>query len=165
MARTYDSIATTTLSSPAAGITFSNISQAYTDLILVIKPKLTSGFAQIQFTLNGDTGSNYSIMRFISGTSGNTSADNPAPVAFGQLTWGGYLNTSFNQSTICFINSYSNTNHWKSVVTRANNPTVGTGILTNTWRNNAAITSIYFYSDALAFDTGTMASLYGIKAA
>ena len=43
MAITYEPIATTTLGSAAASVTFSSISGSYTDLVLIVVPKATTG--------------------------------------------------------------------------------------------------------------------------
>jgi hypothetical protein len=59
---TYTPIATQTLGSAAASVTFSSIPQGYTDLILVCSPVSTTGsntFMWIRY--NSDTGSNYSL--------------------------------------------------------------------------------------------------------
>ena len=59
---TYATIATTTLGTAAASVTFSSISGSYTDLVLVVSPISNSGTGvdnSIQF--NSDTGSNYSL--------------------------------------------------------------------------------------------------------
>ena len=57
---TYTPIATQTLSSGQSSITFSSISSAYTDLVLIAAIKGTSTIYR-QLTVNGDNGSNYSM--------------------------------------------------------------------------------------------------------
>jgi hypothetical protein len=64
MAKTYEPIATTTLGSAAASVTFSTISGAYTDLVLVMSIRGSSDIeSDIGMQLNSDTGSNYSMQR------------------------------------------------------------------------------------------------------
>jgi len=59
MPSTYTPIATTTLGSAASSVTFSSISGAYTDLVLVGAGTLASNlYLNVKF--NNDTGSNYS---------------------------------------------------------------------------------------------------------
>jgi hypothetical protein len=58
---TYEAIATQTLGSAAASVTFSSIPGTYTDLVLVVAGTLTTGTENIVMQFNGDTGSNYSV--------------------------------------------------------------------------------------------------------
>jgi hypothetical protein len=58
---TYEPIATNTLGSATATVTFSTISGSYTDLILVISAFTGDDLAAYTIRLNGDTGSNYSV--------------------------------------------------------------------------------------------------------
>ena len=67
---TYTPIATNTLSSATASVTFSSISGVYTDLVLVITPTIPTGAYDILMRVgNGtvDSGTNYSVTR-VSGT-------------------------------------------------------------------------------------------------
>jgi hypothetical protein len=57
MAKTYEPIATTTLSSAQSSVTFSSISGSYTDLVLVSNVSGSGGNANLRVTLNSDTGS------------------------------------------------------------------------------------------------------------
>lgn len=164
MAKTYEPIASNILTSAAASVTFSSIPQTYTDLVIVTNAATTSGTAQTEFLLNGDTGSNYSFNRnHGDGTTPFSSA--PTNVAFGQLSWGGYLGSAFGQTVVAFINNYSNTSVYKHVVSRNSNPAYGTGVVLNMWRSSAAITSILMRSDAATYAIGSSFTLYGIKAA
>ena len=61
MTSTYEKIASTTLGSAAADITFSTISGTYTDLVLVLGSLTTASASQrIRMQLNSDTGTTYS---------------------------------------------------------------------------------------------------------
>lgn len=71
MAATYEPIATTTASGSSSSITFSSISSAYTDLVLVANASVTSGSDTAILRFNGDTGSNYS-RTFLSGNGSST---------------------------------------------------------------------------------------------
>jgi hypothetical protein len=55
----YDSIATTTLSSPAASITFSSIPATYTHLQIRGIARSTAAAGNVSIAYNSDTGSNY----------------------------------------------------------------------------------------------------------
>jgi hypothetical protein len=69
-------IATTTLGSSAASITFNSISSAYTDLRLVLNAQTVyAGVSGVEFQFNSDTGTNYSYTRLRgNGTSASSSA-------------------------------------------------------------------------------------------
>ena len=61
MTTTYEAIATTTLGSDSASVTFSTISGSYTDLVLVaVAGIITSAGEAYQMRINSDSGSNYS---------------------------------------------------------------------------------------------------------
>ena len=61
MTATYEKIATNTLGSAAASVTFSSISGSYTDLVLVCSGKSNTGSLDYtRIRVNSDTGSNYS---------------------------------------------------------------------------------------------------------
>ena len=57
---TYESISSVTLTSNSTTVTFGSIPQTYTDLVLVIVAKITSGGLDMFIRFNSDTGSNYS---------------------------------------------------------------------------------------------------------
>ena len=58
---TYTPVASQTLSASASSVTFSNIPQDYTDLVLVAVPAGSTGSnGFFRFRLNSDSGTNYS---------------------------------------------------------------------------------------------------------
>ena len=59
MTATYEKIATTTLGSNQASVTFSSIPATYTDIVVIATGK-TSTETTLYFRFNGDSGSNYS---------------------------------------------------------------------------------------------------------
>ena len=60
MTATYEKVQSTTLSSTQSTVTFSSISGAYTDLVLVMGGS-NSANSDLRMRFNGDTGSNYSV--------------------------------------------------------------------------------------------------------
>lgn len=61
MANTYTLVASNTLSSSAASVTFSSIPSTYTDLVVRISARRDTGsFVSLFFRVNGSTGSNFS---------------------------------------------------------------------------------------------------------
>ena len=61
MPSTYEPIATTTLGSTAATITFSSIPATYTDLRIALVGSLSGGGNYGNLRFNSDSGSNYSV--------------------------------------------------------------------------------------------------------
>ena len=165
MPATYEPIASTTLGSSAADITFSSIPGTYTDLILVITGAF-SGNETIGVRFNGDTGSNYSSTILAGSGSTASSGRNSSQTA---LTVGtnGYYTTSIAANSVLQIQSYANTNVYKTMLSRSNNANVGLDAIVGLWRSTAAIDSIKLYGfySAYTFSSGSTAALYGIKAA
>jgi hypothetical protein len=146
-----------TLTSAASSVTFSSIPGTYTDLVLVVNGTSTATNGnEMQF--NGDTGNNYSFTLLYGDGSTATSSRN-SNISF---AYAGRTNT--NQSvSITQIMNYANTTTYKTVLTRASSN--GDIVMANvsTWRSTSAITSLV-YAGA-TFNSGTVFSLYGIKAA
>jgi hypothetical protein len=160
MPSTYTPIATQTLGSAAASVTFSSISGAYTDLKIVYATTASSS-AVNYLRFNSDTGSNYSRTFYYGDGTGTAS---------GRETNITGIYTPFTMSTaittnIIDIMNYSNTTTNKTCLVRsgATNNIVGAGVCL--WRSTAAITSISIFCDAANFVTGSTFTLYGIKAA
>jgi hypothetical protein len=162
MATTYEKIATTTLGSAAADITFSSISSAYTDLRLVIVCT-TASSSNMCLQFNGDTGTNYSST-FLSGN--GTSAASSRLTSWDSVI----LDTSPNTSTTvpelftADIFSYAGGTNKTVLGTMSadRNGSGGVNGSVNLWRNTSAITSIKVYAAGVNLSTGTTATLYGI---
>jgi hypothetical protein len=164
MASTYEPIATQTLGSAAASVTFSTITGTYTDLVLItaLKGATTSNLAKLQF--NGDTGANYSDT-YLEGD--GSSAYSGRRTSGNQIfDWANYVSTASTFSAdVTHIMNYSNTTTYKTTLSRANRPTSNVTATVGLWRNTAAITSIVITANSGNFDTGSTFTLYGIKAA
>jgi hypothetical protein len=164
---TYEVIATTTLGSSQASVTFGSggvggaIPGTYTDLIMVVHGT-SSADTGLPFQLNDDTGSNYTNQQIYTNGSGSFyERVNSAT----QLNSMGRINTTTGTSIIHFIN-YSNATTYKHMMSFggvANTiDIVGTGV----WKNTAAITKIKMMLESTAtYSSGTTFTLYGIKAA
>lgn len=156
---TYSQIATQTLGSAAASVTFSSIPQTYTNLVLVIAGTAAGGDA-VYLQYNGDTGTNYSWTNMQG--DGTTTASNRAS-STSEARIGSIGATQYN--SISSIPNYSNTTTFKTCISRANRTDVSTWEFVNLWRNTAAITSILVRTPATNFSTGCVFTLYGIKGA
>ena len=156
------SIATTTITSSTASITFTSIVGTYTDLRLVLVNKSVTGNNLAQVQLNSDTGSNYSKTIIYGDGSSVTSS-----MATNQTVMsptGSGSNVDFPQLwTIDFL-SYSGST-FKTSLGEMSCDRNGSGIVERQvylWRNTAAITSISINTIVNNFGAGTTATLYGI---
>lgn len=172
MPATYESIATTTLSSNAATITFSSIGSTYTDLRVVLvgrTDRVSTGNDSVLLRFNSDTATNYSYTRLLG--DGTTASS----VAGTSLTSNvaGYIprnsNTAgiFGLVTVDIFSYAGSTNKTYLSTTSADlNGSGDVARIVGLWRNTSAITSITFsLSSTFQYLTGTTVSLYGIKAA
>jgi hypothetical protein len=170
MSRTYEPIASTTLGSATATISFTSIPSTYTDLVVVLFTGTTHGDNEVmQLTFNSDTGSNYSMTRLY-GNGSSAVSDR-----FSSQT---YIDAGFMPQAnpgICIINvmSYANTSVNKTCLISAEtinstNTSANRRIVireVGLWRSTSAITSMTFDFASGNFQSGSTAALYGIKAA
>jgi hypothetical protein len=164
-ANTYVSIATQTLGSAAASVTFSSIPSTYTDLVLVVNGAIASGAQDIWVQVNGDTGANYSRTNLWGGgtTVGSTRLSAQTKFAMNDAA---ALDGGYQFNAIMQFMNYSNTTTYKTMLERANNAARGVDAGVHLWRSTAAINSIYVYnSGATNYVVGSTFSLYGIAAA
>jgi hypothetical protein len=161
MTATYKKIATNTLGSATASVTFSSIAGTYTDLVLVIQTKNSAASNEVYGRFNSDTGSNYSYTQ-ITGN-GTTVASGRASNST-TMRWS-FSNNDFDNNAIIQIMNYANTTTYKTTLARLNNVSQTTAAVVNLWRSTSAITSITLSNEgATNFDVGSIFTLYGIKA-
>ncbi len=168
---TYTPIATTTLGSAQATITFNSFS-GYTDLILVcnVGTDSTNAFPFIQF--NGDTGTNYSYTQLYGtgSTASSVRLSNSSQLFNNDVS---VKQTSINSNIIYQIMNYSNSTTFKTALVRQNTVDAadynGSLAAVGLWRNTAAITSIAIKAtragSAQNFSIGSTFTLYGIASA
>jgi hypothetical protein len=164
---TYEPIATTTLGTAAASVTFSSISGAYTDLVLVLSLTNNSGVTApaVYVRVNGDTGSNYSTtMLYGSGSAAGSGRGSNNTYAL--INWlGGGSNNIIVNGIVNFLN-YSNTTTFKTLIHRYNNSSAEVDAGASLWRSTSAINSITVLDTTTRdFVSGSTFTLYGIKAA
>ena len=156
---TYTPIATQTLSSAAASVTFSGIPQTYTDLVCVIDSTNSAGNRSLRVQINGDTASNYSSTRL----QGDGSSPASARESSQTVMYIGNVTTARTNVTVHFQN-YANTTTNKTVLSRYNAPDTVVGTAVGLWRSTAAVTSFVFTLNADNFASGSTFTLYGIGA-
>ena len=165
MAVTYDLIASQTLASSAASITFSSIAASWTDLRLVLT-ETNSGTTQVLLRFNGDTATNYSYT--ILAGNGTTASSGGSSTINNIALQANYAATSTIPAFVSAdIFSYAGSTYKTVLVTNSadQNGTGGIERITGTWRSTAAITSVVASVSFGTLSIGTTAQLYGIKAA
>jgi hypothetical protein len=163
---TYVALDTRTIGTATSSITFTGISQAYTDLIAVVSMP-ASGTVTTAVRFNGDTSTNYSTTLLV-GSSGGAASYRESTKSYG-ITGGLVSGLGANSNFILQIQNYSNATTFKTSICRSNSATnseVSANIIL--WRKTPeAITSISFidYNGGTnTYPVGTTVSLYGILA-
>lgn len=170
MANTFIPIASTTLGSAQPTITFSGISNAYDDLVIVCS-LLSTGGAQpdnLRLAFNGDTAANYANNTWSvkSANLPNVSYNN-AQTILTQNNGVGTGSSTFSMSYIYIAGYkaafskavYINTGHGRFGNSGAETFEIFSGHI---WTNTAAITSVAI-SCVANLATNSSAHLYGIK--
>jgi hypothetical protein len=160
MPATYEAIATFTLGS-ASTFDFTSIPSTYTDLVVIVNGKKSNALCGLR--LNNDTGSNYSNINIYAQTSGG--AIGPDKNTNTTSFYSGFVNTDYSVN-IWNIFNYANTTTYKGIHCKGGNDTQ-IGLDVGTWRSTAAVNrvTISVLAGDGTFDTGSTATIYGIKAA
>ena len=159
---TYTPIATTTLGSAQASVTFSSFS-GYTDIYIVCDTAFAST-TNFQIRFNSDTGTNYSNTLI----QGNGTTAISARQSSQTRIVAGYNGTTSSDRAIFNISlmNYANTSVYKTVLIRMNNASSETLAQVGLWRSTSAITSIQFaLQNGGNFSVGSTFTLYGIASA
>ena len=155
---TYIPIASTTLSSASASVTFSSIPQDYRDLVLVVSGGSSGGGpVSIEIYPNNESTNGSSVQ--IDATSATVGSSTLSRIFF-------TLDSS-DALSVAQIMEYSTTDRYKNFLFRDNNP-VSSNIraIGARWASNSAITSLVIndFVGGQTFDSGTTFALYGIEA-
>ena len=152
---TYEKIATTTLGSSQATLTFTSISGSYTDLVLIVNGTMAAS-SNINIWFNGST-SNRSSTRLIGDGSGASSS------RYNSTCIAGFYSSN-NTTGVFNIYNYSNTTTYKTYISRNNGDYVICDI--GSWASTAAITELSIAGDSgKNWQSGSTFTLYGIAAA
>ena len=159
MPKTYTPIATQTLSTPAAFITFSSVPATYTDLVLVSNNANSVGNGYLlKLEFNSDTGTNYSAI-WLRGDGSTATSQIMGPNTELWVGWGGAALSTF----VIQIQDYANSTTYKTLLARWGVAAYRLGASVGLWRSTAAITSIKVSSESPSnFITGSTFTLYGI---
>jgi hypothetical protein len=163
MPNTYESIATQTLGSATATVTFSSIPSTYTDLVLVCNFGASSSGQDFTFQFNGDTGTNYSFTRMYgNGTSAISSRETNQSKIYADSVG---VSTSLQAADIIQVMNYSNTTTYKTALVRVADAAKSTEAVVGLWRSTSAINSISLAMTSGNLLSGSTFSLYGIASA
>ena len=150
---TYTALATVTLASSAASVTFSSIPATYRDLILVFRGTLTTT-AVVGARANGDTGSNYTLVRMVGPVVSSSHTETYFPLL--------YSGSPLNGLSIVQFMDYSATDKHKTALTRSGDFSADrVEAIASRWANTAAINSLTVSS---TFASGCTFNLYGVIA-
>ena len=170
MPATYEPIATTTLGSDAANISFNSITSSYTDLriVLVSRTNRANQVDIVKLQFNSDTGTNYSNTYLRGdGTTASSGRDTSDTLINIYYTVGNNATASVFQLSEIDIFSYAGSTNKTVLATGASEDNqAGDDYVVRQvglWRNTAAITSIQLAPKlGTNWKSGTTATLYGI---
>lgn len=167
MPATYEPIATTTLTSAQATVTFSSIAATFTDLVLICNFGTSSTLRTGVMRFNSDSGNNYSYTNL----SGNgTDATSFRGSSISGIYFEGQRigdSTALQNMSITHIMNYTNTTTAKTILSRSGDASGYSEVTVGLWRgtSNAAITRIDLTRDnATNWSIDSTFTLYGIKA-
>jgi uncharacterized membrane protein len=160
---TYEAIATNTLGSAAASVTFSSIPATYTDLVVVVNASLTTGSANMNLNFNNDTSALYSAT-WVGGNGTSALSSRNTGNTLMVTTYYGTLQTTIGTFVLNVMN-YANTTTNKTLLARMNNTIDGTSATVGLYRSTSAINRIDLITGSSTFTAGSTFTIYGIKSA
>jgi len=172
MPNTYTLIASNTVGSGGvSSVTFSSIPATYTDLLVKLSGRCTTGTTRnLYMNLNSDTGSNYPF-RFLYGNGSSAGSSNSTSEGFSDVAWVGYLGGStITASTFgnveIYIPNYAGATY-KSISSDSvyeNNATAAYASMhAAIWNSTSAITSLTLKANSGNLAEFSTATLYGIS--
>ena len=163
MASTYTPLATTTLGSAQASVSFNSFS-GYTDVVLVCNFGTAKGSQDgLLFRVNSDSGTNYSVTR-VSGNGSSATSDRTTSAT--SMIAGGVDGSDTTSVAIYNLMNYANTSTYKTVLMRNGFAGAVTNGTVGLWRSTSAITSITLTAESGSnLRANSTFTLYGITAA
>lgn len=159
---TYTPLANLTLSSSAASVTFSSISQVFRDLVLVMQLKSSSGAACFVRPNNDATSANYSLIYMYGNGGGAASGSSASDPGFA-LTYGSNPDSTNLWNARLDIMDYSATDKHKMALIRVDEVTESTLAQASRWASTSAITSLVVVPNSgPTWSAGSTFALYGI---
>ena len=165
MPNTYTLIASNTVSTAVASVTFSSIAATYTDLLVKTSSRQSDNNNLLYITFNGSS-SSYTNRRLY-GDGATASSDTGGTAFFNPTATVSNSNTAHTFGTLdMYIPNYTSANYKSVSIDSAteNNATTAYAMLdAGLWSNTAAITSITFTAVAANLVQYSTFYLYGIK--
>ena len=169
MAATYVPIASTTLATTAASVTFSAIPATYTDLVVKVSARVASAviLTDMYWYVNS-TGNSSDTLLYANGSTANSARNINAPTQWyaGQINGASATSNTFSSAEY-YLPSYLNSFNKpaSTFMVSENNSATDNSILigANLKSNTATITSIIFDSNGQNFVSGSTFHLYGIS--
>lgn len=165
----YESIASFTVGSTPANITFSSIPATYKHLQIrgIMRSSAGGGTDFLQIIANGDTGTNYAYHSVRGNGSAASAGGAGSTVFYGSIDYpaSGAAANTFGALTLDLLD-YTNTNKFKTFRILAGADTNGSGMISfisGLWRNTNAVTSISINAASASFSQYSSFALYGIK--
>lgn len=162
MTSTEVAIASQTLGSATATITFSSIPSTYTDIRVVVNGTPT-GNTQFRLRFNNDSGANYSGTEVrANGASAGSDRYNSDTGIYSN--WAAFATSAQPVLTTFNVFSYASSAK-KTTLSTFNQDTNGSGTIeygVGLWNSTSAITTIDLSAAGNSFNTGTIVTLYGI---
>lgn len=160
---TYTPLANITLtSSSSSSFSFTSISQAYRDLVLVASFRGDIGGQDIFLIVNGNTTDSSYTKTLSEGAGGGSIANitsNPRRIAYYST-----INTTANNLVTMNAMDYSATNKNKTILIRNDRSDSATGMIASTFNATTAITSLGILLSGGSLVTGSTFALYGVVA-
>lgn len=159
---TYEPIATTTLGSAAASVSFTGISSAYTDLKIIATGKRVSGGA-LAIRFNNDSATNYSKTRLAGNGTSASSGRDTSGTEIGTNGW----NATYDQLYEIDVFSYAGSTNKTCLIAMSADENGGGEVsrIVGLWRSTSAINRVDLLITSGTIAAGFTATLYGIKAA
>jgi hypothetical protein len=167
MPATYTLIASNTLSSSAASVTFSAIPGTYTDLLVRITARSSSSVTDFSLALKPNGSSSNDSSTWLSGN-GSTASSSRSTADFnmGRASGNSATANTFGSIELYIPNYTVSANKPMSAFGAAETNATAVQMRTNAmlWSNTAAITSLEITTDGVGdFVSGSSFFLYGIK--
>jgi len=162
---TYTPIASFTVTAATSSVTFANIPQTYTDLMVVTNTQLASGLTAVNYRFNSDATSSYSATRLYGNDLNVATSDRFTNMTSGYI--GFTSTTNFVTGVYQFMN-YSNTTSNKTVLGRSGIHDYGSYVFyyVGLWRNTSAVNSLTLLTDnGTNWNAGSTFAVYGISSA
>ncbi len=157
-------IASQTLASSTAVVTFSSIPNTYRDLVCVVRAN-TTGSATALLRFNNSTSSiNVRRNRLSANSSSVTSAstDTSGGVELTYTSRATMPNTLGEANFLFELYDYATTNKYKIVLVRGNRSTTGMDAMAGMWQTTNAIDRLDFLLSTGSYGAGSIFTIYGI---